>query len=96
MLRSRRTKPTSWLLALVLALGLPALAGAEGEAKPAEKKPSISDSPYSGGPPPVTGGFTDTWQGGKKTSGAIPQGIISGGTASGGAEAPAGTKTPSE
>jgi hypothetical protein len=36
---------------------------------------SLSDSPYSNGPPAVTGGYTDTTQGGKKGSGdpnAIP------------------------
>jgi hypothetical protein len=30
---------------------------------------SITDSPYANGPPAITGGYTDTSQGGKKTSG---------------------------
>ena len=33
---------------------------------------SISDSPYANGPPAITGGFTDTTQGGTKTSGDFP------------------------
>jgi hypothetical protein len=39
---------------------------------------SLSDSPYQNGAPPITGGFTDTSQGGKKTSGdplAVPPGV---------------------
>src|SRR5687767_14725139 len=45
----------------------------DGATRPAGK--SLSDSPYANGAPPITGGFTDTTQGGKKTSGdplAIP------------------------
>src|SRR5262249_38745095 len=30
---------------------------------------SITDSPYTNGPPPITGGYTDTSQGGTKGSG---------------------------
>ena len=30
---------------------------------------SATDSPYKNGPPPVTGGYTDTSRGGTKTSG---------------------------
>ncbi len=30
---------------------------------------SITDSPYTNGPPAITGGYTDTSQGGAKTSG---------------------------
>lgn len=44
---------------------------------PAAKK-SLSDSPYSNGAPPITGGFTDTSQGGTRTSGdpmAAPPGV---------------------
>jgi hypothetical protein len=33
---------------------------------------SMSDSPYKNGPPPITGGYTDTTQGGTKTSGDMP------------------------
>lgn len=87
MKRSRRRSSFPLAIGFAVALAWPVLAGAEDAktpaAKPAaqptpEKKPSISDSPYSGGPPPITGGFTDTWQGGKKTSGAIPPGLVGG------------------
>lgn len=87
MKRSRRRSSFPSAVGLAVALAWPVLAGAEDAKKPAakpaaqptpEKKPSLSDSPYSGGPPPITGGFTDTWQGGKKTSGAIPPGLIGG------------------
>lgn len=66
---------------LALATCLGATVGAVGaeDAAPKEgKKASISDSPYEKGPPATTGGFTDTWQGGKKTSGAIPDGLMGG------------------
>jgi len=33
---------------------------------------SLTDSPYKNGPPPVSGGYTDTTQGGAKTSGDMP------------------------
>jgi hypothetical protein len=33
---------------------------------------SMSDSPYKNGPPPITGGYTDTSQGGTKGSGEMP------------------------
>ena len=33
---------------------------------------SATDSPYKNGPPPVSGGYTDTSQGGTKTSGDMP------------------------
>jgi hypothetical protein len=33
---------------------------------------SPTDSPYKNGPPPITGGYTDTTQGGTKTSGDMP------------------------
>ena len=33
---------------------------------------SSTDSPYKNGPPPVSGGYTDTSQGGTKTSGDMP------------------------
>jgi len=33
---------------------------------------SPTDSPYKNGPPPITGGYTDTSQGGTKTSGDMP------------------------
>jgi hypothetical protein len=33
---------------------------------------SLTDSPYKNGAPPVTGGYTDTSQGGAKTSGDMP------------------------
>ncbi|HUE40283.1 MAG TPA: hypothetical protein VMR29_12310 [Candidatus Binatia bacterium] len=33
---------------------------------------SLTDSPYKNGPPPVSGGYTDTSQGGTKTSGDMP------------------------
>ena len=88
MKRSRRRSSFPLTLGLAVALAWPALAGAEDAQKPAaqptpEKKASISDSPYSGGPPPITGGHTDTWQGGKKTSGAIPPGLVGGGAGAG-------------
>jgi hypothetical protein len=51
-------------------------AGAAEKAKaPASSKapdPSLSESPYKSGPPAVTGGYTDTSQGGTKTSGDAP------------------------
>lgn len=56
---------TPWSLALVAAVALgasSALAGAE----PATK------TPYERGTPPVTDGYTDTSQGGTKTSGDAP------------------------
>lgn len=40
---------------------------------------SLSDSPYEKGAPPITGGYTDTSQGGTKTSGdplAAPPGAV--------------------
>ena len=64
-------------------------------AKPAAKDPNapampanLSDSPYATGAPAITGGFTDTSQGGTKGSGdplAVPPGVRPGG-----AQAPAG------
>jgi hypothetical protein len=48
----------------------------DGAAPPSGK--SHTDSPYANGAPAITGGFTDTSQGGKKTSGdpmAIPPGV---------------------
>jgi hypothetical protein len=33
---------------------------------------SLTDSPYKDGPPPVSGGYTDTSQGGSHTSGDMP------------------------
>src|ERR1051326_1063319 len=33
---------------------------------------SATGSPYKNGPPPVSGGYTDTSQGGTKTSGDMP------------------------
>jgi len=33
---------------------------------------SLTDSPYKNGPPPISGGYTDTSQGGTKTSGDMP------------------------
>ncbi len=58
----------------------PATAAKPADAKPAKKEymsktpdgKSISDSPYASGPPAITGGFTDTTQGGTHTSGDYP------------------------
>jgi hypothetical protein len=39
---------------------------------------NLADSPYANGAPVVTGGYTDTTQGGKKSSGdpnALPPGV---------------------
>jgi hypothetical protein len=71
----------------------PAAGSSASDAKPAAaaKDPnapampsSLSDSPYANGAPAVTGGYTDTTQGGKKGSGdpnAIPPGVGPGGAA---------------
>jgi hypothetical protein len=50
---------------------------------------SITDSPYTNGPPAITGGYTDTSQGGAKTSGdmaASPPGAPAQGAAKSGRE----------
>jgi hypothetical protein len=50
---------------------------------------SITDSPYTNGPPAITGGYTDTSQGGTKTSGdmaASPPGAPAQGAAKSGQE----------
>ena len=64
---------------LAVAISSTAVVAAEGGAPAAqEKKPSLSESPYKNGPPPITGGYTDTSQGGTKGSGdmqALPPGV---------------------
>ncbi len=68
-------------IALASCVGLalvatPLFAAEGGEA--GKDKPSLSDSPYKNGPPPITGGYTDTSQGGTKGSGdmqALPPGV---------------------
>lgn len=83
-----RVNRTSWLAAaLAVALATAPSAMAQSPTPPPAKK-SLSDSPYSSGPPPITGGFTDTSQGGTRTSGdpmAAPPGV-----------APAGKPTPAK
>ena len=51
------------------ALACVQMAAAQGSAS---SDHSITDSPYQNGPPAVTGGYTDTSQGGAKTSGDMP------------------------
>jgi len=74
-----RRKISTVLASLVgLALAASPLFAAEPTAEPGKDKPSLSDSPYKNGPPPITGGYTDTSQGGTKGSGdmqALPPGV---------------------
>jgi hypothetical protein len=56
----------SWLAATVVSAHV-AVAQTAGSAGG-----SPTDSPYKTGPPAVTGGYTDTSQGGSKTSGDMP------------------------
>ena len=72
-------KAINTMIAIGACLGIVAGAApvAAEEAK-APAKPSMSDSPYKNGPPPITGGYTDTSQGGTKGSGdplAIPPSV---------------------
>jgi hypothetical protein len=67
---SRPTRIAFSVLALLIASSTSWIERAMAEPKPGSGR-SMTDSPYKTGAPPVTGGFTDTWQGGKKTSGDV-------------------------
>jgi hypothetical protein len=58
------------VLALLIAASTSWIGSAMAQSKDGSGQ-SMTESPYQKGPPPVTGGFTDTWQGGKKTSGDV-------------------------
>ena len=71
-------KSISIFLAVAGCLGIALTSMAAEPAADGAAKPSMSDSPYKSGPPPITGGYTDTSQGGTKGSGdasALPPGI---------------------
>ena len=67
-----RTARPSWLTIVTVLSSL--VAGSSAGLAETAKQPAKApvDTPYSGGPPPVTDGYTDTSQGGTKTSGDAP------------------------
>lgn len=70
MSKSNRTIRAFFGLSAVLAVAAAeAEAGSAGKDDPPER--SLSESPYENGPPPSTGGFTDTSQGGTKGTGTL-------------------------
>ena len=78
IVQTRRKISIALASCLGLALAASPLLAADTPAEPAKDKPSLSDSPYKNGPPPITGGYTDTSQGGTKGSGdmqALPPGV---------------------
>ena len=88
-------KGISMTIAIAACFGLVvASAPVAAEDAKAPSKPSMSDSPYKNGAPPITGGYTDTSQGGTKGSGdplAIPP-SVTGQKAPGGADPQASPK----
>jgi len=67
---SKRNEPSLVVIAAGLCFTVWAQVAAAQSAAPAKK--SMTDSPYKDGPPPTSGGYTDTTQGGSHTSGEMP------------------------